>query len=411
MAQHGLMSSGAADPNQGQLWSPTELGPARTPHELAREHDVAPPLRSSRPGFMPELYEAKNVKTGVVSERTTPQAHKAMIGAINRLPEFELNPPGDRTRTSERLPGGTEFKSGPRKGQEKQAPVQGPQLRAPVAEAMHQRQQTYDRQGQDAPWYARRTEKEGGRYSVGMGDAAEMVANAADRQGLSYRQMARTTAIVSPRTAWTIGAKGTDDYSDPNLASAENVAADIKVKQAADKPFSPAEVGGMAYGKALGEMKAKAGVDLARNAPGSPIPISDLSSQKVPNFNQSFLLSHHSPAIQRQAAQAYTVDTHDVTSQGSSVDLLKTQGGYAISRMLGRRTALKNRELAPMSQSRVWEGQRTKTPEPVGDNSLFEQTRAGKIRPRASAMADYERPMSQQFDNRSETAKKHGLEF
>lgn len=410
LAQHGLLESGAADPNQGQLFSPSELGPKKMPKEIASEHDVAPPLRASRPGFMPEMYEKKNA-AGVVSERTTPEAHKAMIAGIRRLPAHELEQPGNGPRTSQRLAGAENFKSGPRKGQVKKEAVQGPQLRAPVAEAMHQRQQTYDRQGGDAPWYARRTEKEGGRFDVGTGQAAEMVANAADRHGVSYRQMARTTAIASPRTAWTIGTPGTDDFTAPNLDSAENVVSDIHRAQSTDKPFSAANVGGMAYGKSLGEMKAKAAVDLVRNAPGSAIPISDLASQKVPNFNQSFLLSHPSTAIKAQAAQAYTVDTHDVSSQGHSPDLLKTQGGYAIARMLGRRTALKNNELGPMSQSRVWEGQRTKTPEPLGDASMFETTRGGKVRPRTSALPGEQRPMSQQFDNRSETAKKHGLEF
>lgn len=409
LAEHGLLASGAADPKQGQLFSPSELPIPKTSTQLAGEHDVAPPLASQRPGFMPELYEQKN-QAGVVSERTTKQAHKAMAGAINRLPEHELNLPGDRTRTSERLPGAEYFKGGPRKGEVKKEAVQGPQLRAPMAEAMHQRQETYNRQGGDAPWYAKRTQRDGG-FDVGTGEAAEMVANAAERHGISYRQMARTTAITSPRTAWTEGMKGTADYADPNLESAENVVHDIQRAQATDKSFNAADVGGQAYGRSLGAMKAKAGEDLVRNQPGAPIPISDISSQKVPNFNQSFLLSHSSQAIQRQAAQAYTVDTHDVTSQGSNVDLLKTQGGYAISRMLGRRTALKNRELGPMSQSRVWEGQRTKTAEPMGEHSMFETTRAGKIKPRASALPNYERPMSQQFDNRSETAKKHGLEF
>jgi hypothetical protein len=411
LAEHGLITSGAADPNQGQLFSPSELGPQRSRQSIAHAHDVAPPLASQRPGFMPGMYEAKNPKTGVVSERTTPQAHTAMVRAINRLPQYELEPPGDRQRGSERLAGAEHFKSGPRKGQEKLAAVQGPQLRPPVAEAMHQRQQTYERQGQEAPWYARRSEKEGGRYSVGMGDAAEMVASAAERHGISYRQMARTTALTSPRTAWTEGQRGTGDYADPNLESAENVVHDIKRAQASEQSFDPAAVGAQAFGRSLGEMKGKAGVDLVRNQPGSAIPIYDLSSQKVPNFNQSFMLSHHAPAIQAQAASAYTVDTHDVTAQGHHVDLLKTQGGYAIAHMLGRRTALKNRELGPMSQSRVWEGQRTKVSEPLGDNSMLETTRRGDIRPRASAMPEYKVPVSQQHDTRSEFAKKMGIDF
>jgi hypothetical protein len=178
-----------------------------------------------------------------------------------------------------------------------------------------------------------------------------------------------------------------------------------------DRSVNYAEVGHAAEGRSLGEMKAKAAVDYVESDPSRAIPIGDLSSQKVPNFNQALLQHHPSQAVQRQAALSYTVDTHDVSSQGSHVDLLKTPGGYAIAHMIGRRAALKNRELPTMGQSGVWMGQKSKEPEPIGDNSLFEETRSGKLRPNPRALPSYTPPVSAQFDNRSPTAKRLGIEF
>ena len=156
---------------------------------------------------------------------------------------------------------------------------------------------------------------------------------------------------------------------------------------------------------------AKAAVGFAHGNPADPIKVKEIQSQKVPNFDQSLLLAHPSQAVRKQAAQSYTVDTHDVRSTGKHEDFIKTPGGMALTRMTGRRTALKNRTLPPMEQSRIWEGQRGKESEPMGQQSLFETRRSGKIVARDAANPNTTTPMSQQFDMRSPIAKQLGIEF
>ena len=383
MAAHGLMDQGAADPRQGQLFAPHELPQAETAKALAAKHGVAPPLTASRPGFMPELYEKEG--GGTVS---TAQAHKRMVGAIKRVGDF-VDVPDDAAH-------------------------------GPVAQALKNRADTRARTPGDAPWYAERTphspeNPNQGRFDLGPGSATKMIDVAAHREGVSYEEMSRATAITSARTRWTGGTPGTDDYTAPNLESARNVVHDVKIAKSVandlDIDVDYADVGRHAASAgALQDQMAKAGADFAVGDPARPIKISELQSQKVPNFNQSLLLAHPSQAIRRQAAMSYTVDTHDVTSMGAHPDLLKTPGGMAVARMTGRRSALKHGELPPMHQSAIWEGQKSKETEPLGKNSMLETTRSGKTRVRPEASADH---MSPQFsgDRRSPTAKRLGLEF
>lgn len=404
LAAHGLMDQGAADPNQGQLWAPHELPPTVGAAGVAAQHGVAPPLASSRPGFMPGLYErqAKVDGDAHIVHATTIEAHKAMAGAIRRLPQFEVDEAGKRrggdareTRTHTVPPG-----------------HEGPELRAPVANAMHERATTRSLHGGDAPWYASRQEVAPGRHELGPGSATEMIENSAARTGTSYGVTSRAVAITSPRTRWTEGQPGTNDFAAPNLESAENVVRGVQQAHASgERDPDWAATGALAYGRSLGEHKAKAAVDMATRTTADPIPIAELQSQKVPNFNQSLMQSHPSQAIRRQSAHSYTVDTHDVTAQGSHVDLLKTPGGYALAQMTGRRSALKHGELATMHQSGVWEGQRTKTQEPMGEHSMLETTRSGHVRPRATAMPNHVSPSQFHGDGRSDTAKRFGTEF
>ena len=353
LAAHGLIDQGAADPRQGQLFAPHELPQAESAKALAAKHGVAPPLAASRPGFMPELYEKKG--GGTV---TTAQAHKRMAGAVNRLAGY--------------------------------VGAQGTPLT--VAEALGNRATTRARTSGDAPWYAERTphspeNPNQGSFDLGPGSATKMIDVAAHREGVSYNEMSRATAITSARTRWIGGTPGTDDYTAPNLESARNVVHDVKVAKSVSNDLGVdvdyADVGRHAASAgALQDQMAKAGADYAKGDPSRPIPVAGLESQKVPNFNQSLLLAHPSQAIRRQAAQSYTVDTHDVVSMGADPDLLKTPGGMAVARMTGRRSALQHNELPPMHQSAVWEGQKSKETEPLGRNSLLETTRSGKTRTR-----------------------------
>jgi hypothetical protein len=308
---------------------------------------------------MPELYEKKG--GGTVS---TAQAHKRMTAGIERLGQFvDVDPDSGR---------------------------------GPVGTALSNRADTRARQHGDAPWYAKVTKRatppenpNQGSFDLGPGSATHLVETAAHREGVSHDEMSRATAITSPRTRWTKGTPGTDDFSAPNVESARNVVRDVKhakgVASELDLDVDYHEIGRHAASAgALQEHMGKAGADYAKGDPSRPIPIAELQSQKVPNFNQSLLLSHPSQAVRKQAAMSYTVDTHDVTSLGADPDLLKTTGGMAAARMTGRRSALRHSELPPMHQSAVWEGQRSKTPEPMGEHSLLETMRGGKIRARVT---------------------------
>ena len=411
LAEHGLMAKGAADPNQGQLFAPHELPAVESQRESAARTGTPPPLASSRPGFMPGLYERESKGQNVTA--TTKEAHRSMVSGINRLSQYELDngvPIGKGNTRVEAATHGLEL------GQ------QGPTVLPPVAEALRQRQATRSLQRGDSPWYASRRETShqeqvmgAGKWEINPGQATEMITNAAARQGIGYEKMSRAVAITSPRTRWTEGTPGTTDFAAPNLESAENVVSGVQAAQSSsritDRSVNYTEVGYAAEGRSLGEAKAKAATDFGTSDPSRPIPIGELQSQKVPNFNQSLLLAHPSQSVRRQAAASYTVDTHDVVSQGSHVDLLKTPGGYAIAHMIGRRAALKNRELPPMGQASVWTGQKSKEAEPLGKHSLFEETRGGKIRPNPGALPEYIKPASQAADSRSPLAKRLGIEF
>ena len=304
------MDQGAADPRQGSLFAPGELPQAESAKALAAKHGVAPPLAGSRPGFMPELYEKEG--GGTVS---TPEAHKRMVAGIKRsaMTKFDLDQTAtDVSKATHLVPG---------KWSEKAQP--NPNL-GPVGRMMEERQTTRDSRRGDAPWYASRTpisdadrtNANQGSFELGPGSATEMIISAAARQGVNYPTMSRATAQTSPRTKWTAGTPGTDDFSAPNLESAENVIHAVKAARAAGEDFDPAIVGATAGGASLPREMAKAGVGFAEGSPADPIKVKEIQSQKVPNFDQSLMLSHPSQAIRRQAAMSYTVDTHDIRSAG-----------------------------------------------------------------------------------------------
>lgn len=400
LAEHGLIDQGAADPNQGQLFS---VPPGPSLREQASAKGMPPPLASSRPGFMPGVYEA-----GGGEFRSSADAHKTMARAIQRVATHEAHPDYDATM---------EASGDPLRPSTTSTPSVGPAIRAPIAHAMHQRQIAYDRGDKiGTNWYAT-VSGEGKERSLGPGSSTELVAKVAADTGVSHLMANRVTALTSPRTAWDEGQPGTPDYRTPNVDAARNVIHAVKGAQAASETGDisvkrAGVVGEMSEGQTPGRMKRKAGEIFAGGRTDTPIPIAELSSQKVPNFEPSLLLGHHDPTAQKLAAHSYTSDTWDMVSQGSHQDIGKTQGGYAVTQMLGRRTALKNRDLAPVGQEKTWVGTRApEGPQTYGENSMFERTRAGKVRPRPELLPDAGPPVSHQFDNRSETAKRLGIEF
>jgi len=416
MAAHGLIDQGAADPNQGQLFAPHELPQAETAKALALKAGVAPPLLGSRPGFMPEVYE----RTQGGPHISTPEAHKIMKAGINRTTGFDLPGPSAGDAVKAQIAAATHLAPG-KWSEDAIADIDRPR-NGPIAQMMHERRLTASlapREGTN--WYATVRQRSTtpadnpnqGRLEIDEGTATKMIASAARGTGTNYPQMARATAITSPRTAWTMGTPGTDDYEQPNVDSARNVVHDTleakAVSEQLDIPVDYHEIGMTAKGETPGQHKAKAAVDLATKEPTDPIHIAEIQSQKVPNFNQSLNLANPSQAVRRQAALSYTPDSHDARSTGKDEDILKTPGGIGVVKMTGRRSSLAESELAPMYQSKVWMGRKSLDPEPLGRTSMLEKTRGGKIRPRPEQVPGHIAP--DQFAGRSPTAERLGLEF
>jgi hypothetical protein len=103
-----------------------------------------------------------------------------------------------------------------------------------------------------------------------------------------------------------------------------------------------------------------------------PYSIQDVKSQKAANFDASLNLSHPNTAVQRIAAQSYTVDRHDAASVGIDAESneFKRRGTYEAVAMTGRRAALKNRELPPNEQASEWETHRAKKGLGAGNQML-----------------------------------------
>jgi hypothetical protein len=364
LAKHGLMESGKADPNQGQLFNPSDLGPAKSDAQLMAERGAPPPLAGSAPGFMPGI------------ERSTEKAtKKAKITGLQKLATSR-----ERAGTS---------RGGPA-----------------VKETMEDRQAVYDA-GKPADWYM---PVEDGQNVVGESAAMRAMRAATPESRVSERQFVRTVAITSPRTAWDEGgAPGTTDYRMPNIESAQNAARAASFAMDADaSPKVIADSASSAPGQALASSMKKAGEHLPRPTT-DPIKIANPKSQKVPNFEQALLLGTEDKTLTRGMAGAYTVDTWDLRSAGLGEDVLNTDAGYAAAKMTARRAALKNWELPSNFQSRTWVAEREKDPvESMGENRLFVSMK-GRLTPNPAALPT-DKTSPAQF-KRSKTAEEFGLDF
>lgn len=364
-AAHGIVSSGSVDPNQGQLFNSRQI-PAVPQAELVRRAGgAAPDPLASHKGFMPGITQ------------------KQKVAGIKRL-------------------GQTRIRTGSSRG--------GP----PVKEAMEDRAAVHA-QGTDRDWYASRNHA----GHLGAGAAGDLVGDVAARQGVSHAAATRAVAVTSPRTSWS---KDNDPHGGrdfglarPNIESAENVITAVKGLGADPLHNRIVEAAGGAAGRSLGDMKIKAGVELAKGQPNQPIPVSSAASSKVPNFEQSLHLDNPSKAVQEQASRSYTVDVHDTRSFGGDEDMLKTPGGYHVAAMTGRRAALKAGELPPRFQSRSWEVIRgQEAPDSMGTAGMLRQTRSGAIVPHPNALPNVSvrRSLAEGgSDDRSSFAKKMGIEF
>lgn len=348
------------NPNQGQLFDPQVVAPRDSRPDAAIARSVGAPT-----GEITAAKSKKNPMLGATPGYMPGLDTKQKIAAVKNV--------GDARAATGASRGG-----------------------APFAEIMQDR--SSDR-GPAAPWYMG-TNSSGQHDRNVPGEAANKISDAAARTGSSYSNMARAVAMTSPQMGWksegtTIDPlahqtdrMGSSAGTHPNLAVAEDVVrtTTAAVKSGADVTESlsarqfvarddrdaevassssmvehPSALGGTTSGR------EKAGANRVRemSSPGSPLPaysIQDVKSQKAANFDASLNLSHPNPAVQRIAAQSYTVDRHDAASVGIDAESneFKRRGTYEAVAMTGRRAALKNRQLPPNEQASEWEVHRGK---------------------------------------------------
>jgi hypothetical protein len=105
------------------------------------------------------------------------------------------------------------------------------------------------------------------------------------------------------------------------------------------------------------------------------------ASQKVPTFDVALAAGHGSRWARRQAAQAYTVDTHmqraqGITSKYQNWSGSATPGGYDIAALTGRRAGREVGRLPAHFQENVWVGARP--PAPVQQQMFKEKSKKDK---------------------------------
>lgn len=336
-ARHGLIDQGAADPNQGQLFDVSSI--QQDVSDVAASKGLTPGYTAVRPssgkgdldlplggapGFMPGL------------------TRKQKVSAITSFGEAT----GSQT---------------------------------PMRDAMNKRQFLFDK-GQNQPWYSG-VDPETGEHDLSIqGDAPLAISAAASRQGVSEAAMTRAVAITSPRNRWAEGTRGQDDFSMPNIETAEGA---MSIAQSLPPTATPAEIAKASVavaGRGLPSTVEKAALTYRadKDNVSAPISVKGRSSQKTPNFEQSLNLSHPDQTARRIAAESYTVDTHDAQSVDVPEKYMDRVGMYDVTAMTGARTALKNFQLPANAQARLWESQRTVTQKsPLGP--LFKENRKGSI--------------------------------
>lgn len=353
--QNQVGSNRDYNPDQGQLFDTQKVTPrdSRSDVDIAKSQGAVTgeitaakskkqnPVLGATPGFMPGLTK------------------KQKVGAIQNIGEARVATGADR---------GTG---------------------APFAEMMEDRQSAFDtgtRGGGKAPWYMGTDDS--GNYSKDIpGQATTRIQESAARVGAGSSEHTRTTAMTSPQMAWASEGSTNDPMTGvadrgaatagmmPNIAVAEDVAGKVRGRSAwegtsryeregveRDIPrqvHHPDALGGTpdAREKAAGHVAKAASQTTPKS---SPYPVQDIKSQKAPNFEASLNLSHIDPAVQRIAAQSYTVDRHDAAGVGVDVESkeFKRRGSYEAVAMTGRRAALKNRQLPPNEQAIEWEARR-----------------------------------------------------
>lgn len=386
LARAGLKTFAEIDPNQGQLFDTRALGD-HTPKGIADD-----PLTSHR-GFMPGV--VRRATSGPSKGEVDPVASRAAkADAIVKLGE-SMARTGNATATP--------FKDTMGRRQT----------------LVRQSQERQRRTGHANTWYAGMDES--GQITTGSGHAGQLAEEMAGRRGITHQESVRAIAVTSPRTHWSDPAhNGSGGLVFPNVESAENVARAVKSPwldkvHSGDRDAVVAAAGEV-HGESLNQNKAKA-ARLLEDKDLGPVPISGnpgtakQASWKVPNFDASLLLDDPSVSVRRRASESYTSDVHDTVAGGGDEQLLKSDQGYAVMAMAGRRASTKEGLVGPIGQQFVWQEHIDQTvPRPMGDDGLFTEDYKGRIVANKKAMVTP--PVKDEHpDDRSDFAKKHGLEF
>lgn len=385
LVSHGLMEYGTADVNQGHLFSTAQF--QRPIGDVAREAGVAPPLASSRGGFLPDIG---------ASASGNRSAHRRKAEAIQKFAEVRSANPVDA----------------------------GPGLGAQGRHMAHL-QQLSDSAPEGTSWYTKRDPETG---HVGPGSSVEGIQQASQRTNTPMAAMTRATAQISPRVPWSRGNANYRGY--PNLESAEGVAGAVRERESRFPGRQAREatlerLGQEAPGIALPMSKGRAAVSVGTPGVAStPLPAGE-GYQKVPNFNESLSVGQTQipSRVRAQYAGAYTSDMWDLSAKNLPENFHKKQGAYSVDKMLSTRTAFKNRELPSKLQERTWEQHRgALDPEPL--TSSTDVSGKGDYRPAPSLLNEDQitGKLSPSFDfsrsshgavpeRRSATAARMGLEF
>lgn len=371
-ARYGLIDQGAADPNQGQLFDTS--GVSRSVSDVAAERGLTPGVTTVRPssgkgnldlplaaapGFLPGLNKKQKV-AALRSVGEAAQTSAAAIDAENAKKDEQLRQANPDAVIEERA-------------------SESDLAQTPIRYLMDKRQSMY-RSGTNQPWYSG-IDPETGEHDLSIpGDSPRMILESAERMGVSPNAMTRAVATTSPRNRWLDGNPATSNVVAPNLASAEGA---IGVAKSLPASASDAEIKSAsiaASGRGLPAMTEKA-VRQYRSAGedvSSPISVASRLSQKVPNFEHSLKLSSPDPIARRTAAESYTVDTHDLGSVDLPEEALDKVGAYEVLAMTGARTALKNWQLPPDAQARMWMAQKSRIERPpLGE--LFVESSKGRL--------------------------------
>lgn len=369
LVKHGLMEAGTGDVNQGHLFNGQQF---EVPvEEMAQRAGVAPPLPSSRGGFLPGI-EA--------SPSGSKSAHQRKVDAIQSFAETRAANPIDVPTMTKRMG----RRNPPQEYGQQARHLQHMENLASAAPAT-------------SNWYT-----EGGT-SAGPGQAVEGITQAAQRTNSTMAQMTRATAQISPRVPWSTG--NPNYRSMPNLESAENVGRAVRERETRNPGVQAREatlerLGQGAPGIALPLSKARAAVSMG--SPGvtsTPLPAGE-NYAKVPNFNESLSIGQEQIPTRVRAGYAgsYTSDMWDLQAKNLPENFHSKQGQYEVDKMLSARSAFKRRELPSHQQARVWSKERsTVDPEPL---TASVDVGGGSYRKQPSLFSEdqFSRKLSPSFD-------------